>query len=420
MSDGKVRKFLVASLVYLGITAVTLLVVDLACMALGLFPPSHNYGDPTLGWRPAGTSDQPQVGRCTEFMTGQTVTYARNEDGIRTSLSRSARTTDSGGVRIGVSGDSHTDLCAPNEEAHPGVLESALDSAGVPSSVLAYGAGKYSPLQAYLAFKEVLLPYRPRVFILNLYTGNDLYDILRVDDRPHFTATDSGYRIDPPVWLQYDDPKVRRRSRVLFAGRALADKMGIRQLSMRVGELRRMAGQHGGGLFGVFGYMRDLWKGREPSVGYSDAFTAQMLNQQLFFQRFPGSPEESMRRVRALLSLARKENPDLILVLSPLPSYQLTGEQPVDSILIRTLGRLPISYDEGVRQEAALYERLRGIAAAEGWEFVDNLTALRAYRGTERLFNTFDYHLTPVASAIVGRLEAALLLDTLRQRVPGP
>lgn len=419
MSGGKLRRFFIATLVYLGITVATLLVIDGVCIALNLFPPTHKYGDPILGWRPAGTSRQMQVARCTEPMTGAAVTYVRNEDGVRTTLPRSAMARDSGGVRIAVSGDSHTDLCAPNSETHPGALESGLGEQGVTASVLAYGAGKYSPLQAYLAFRTVLKPYRPRVLVLNLYTGNDFYDILRVDDRPHFVRDGAGYRIDPPVWLQYDDPAVRHRSRVLFAGRALADKLGIRQLVLRVSELRRLAGEFGGGLPDVFGYMRDLWKGREASVGYADAFAAQMLNQQLFFHRFQPGMEESVRRIRALMSLARDENPGLILVMSPVPSYQLTGEQPVDSALTRILGRLPITYEEGVAQEGALYERLRQLAAGEGWGFVDNLALLRGYRGSERLFNNFDYHITPTASAIIGRAESALLLDTLRRSAAG-
>jgi hypothetical protein len=355
-------------------------------------------------------------GKCLEFSTGQTITYPRNEDGVRTSLSRRQIEADSTHVRIGVTGDSQTELCAPNAETHFGVLEAELSSHGVPATVLTYAAGRYSPLQEYLAFRKVLRPYHPRVLVLNLYTGNDLYDILRADDRPHFVAADSGYRIAEPVWYSLDDPTVHTRSRVLFAIRSLGDKIGVRQLYLRFSELRRLGAQQGAGLSAVLAYMRDLWRAREPTVGYSDAFTAQMLNQQIFFRHFPGSEEESLRRIRALMTLIRSENPGLILMMSPLPSYELVGEQPVDDALLRTLKRLPISYEEGQRQERALYERLRGLTAQQGWIFVDNLAALQAHTGPERLYNDFDYHLLPVASAIVGHAQATALLDTLRVR----
>jgi hypothetical protein len=322
--------------------------------------------------------------------------------------------SDSSHVRIGVTGDSQTDLCTPNEKLHAGVLESELDAQGVPAMVMTYGAGRYSPLQGYLAFRKVLRPYHPQVLVLNVYTGNDLYDILRADDRPHFVATDSGYRIADPIWYSLDDPKVQYRSRVLFALRAVGDEVGVRKLFLRLKELWRVGAERRAGFATVLGYMRDLWKARDPSLGYSDAFTAQFLNQQLFFHRFPGSEEESVRRIRALMTQIRRENPGLILVMSPLPSYEVVGEQPIDPELLRTLQRLPVSYEEGVQQEEALYQRLRDLAAEAGWIFVDNLAALRAYHGSERLFNNFDYHLLPTASALIGRAQAAALVKVLQ------
>jgi hypothetical protein len=418
MTNSRAKRFLAGSLLYGGIIAVTLLVVDGICVALNIFPPTHDYGDPDLGWRSANATGAMAFGKCTEFSTGETITYPRNEDGVRTSLSRRVIISDSSHVKIGVTGDSQTDLCAPNEKLHAGVLESELDAHGVPAMVMTYGAGRYSPLQGYLAFRKVLRPYHPQVLVLNVYTGNDLYDILRADDRPHFVATDSGYRIADPIWYTLDDPKAQYRSRVLFALRTVGDKVGVRQLFLRLKELRRLGAEQGAGFGTILAYMRDLWKARDPSVGYSDAFTAQFLNQQLFFHHFPGSEEESVRRIRVLMTQIRRENPGLILVMSPLPSYELVGEQPVDEALLRTLKRLPITYEEGQRQEHALYERLRELANEQHWAFVDNLAALQGYHGSERLYNNFDYHLLPVASALVGKTQAAALLDTLRATRP--
>ena len=104
----------------------------------------------------------------------------------------------------------------------------------------------------------------------------------------------------------------------------------------------------------------------------------------------------------------------MVLLLSPLPSYELTQQQPVDSALFRTIARLPITYESGVQEERALYDTLRVLALETGWLFADNLRPLQAYKGPDRLYNSFDYHLLPVASEIIGRTQAEALL----QRVP--
>lgn len=415
MPPRRAKRFLKALLVYSAIIAGTLLVLDGVLILTGLFPPTLNPGDPDLGWRSGAATGRFETNKCTEFATGEVVSYQRNEDGVRTSLSRSARDSGSSRVRIAISGDSQTDLCAPNPETHAGALESELALQGIPAVALSYGAGRYSPLQYYLAFRKILRPYRPTAFVMNVYTGNDFYDILRVDDRPHFVPSGGGYAIAPPVWFLYDDPQAVHRSRVLHALRTLSDKAGIRGLYLRTQELRHLAAAQGKGFGTVVGYLRDLWRARDKSVGYPEAFTAQMLNQQLFFHRFPASREEGFRRLRALMVLVREENPGVLLVMSPLPSYELAGQQPVDSALLRTLERLPISYREGVQQERELYESLRSLAAEQRWLFVDNLSALQAYQGSERLYNEFDYHLLPVASALIGRAQAAVLLEELRK-----
>lgn len=399
-----------AGLSYAAIILTTLVLLDVACIALGILPPRINPGDPDLGWRPAPATGRRALGKCTEFSTREVVTYTRNEDGIRTNLSRAALLDAPQLLKVAVTGDSHTDLCATNEETHAGVLEADLLANGTPAAVLGYGSGRYSPLQEYLAFQVVLKPYQPRVLVMNLYTGNDFYDLLRSDDRPHFESTDSGYVVAPPRWYAYDDPTSLPKSRVLYALRQLADKGGVRSLYYRLSELRRLGDENGGGITTVLAYMGSLWEAREPGVGYPDAFSAQMLNQQLFFHYFPSAEQESLKRLDALLALARRQNPDLILVLSPIPSYELVGEQPVDPLLLETLSRLPVSHAEGLAQEGRLYDSLRNLASDNGWIFVDNLKALRAYHGTQRLFNNFDYHILPPASALIGSEQATAIL----------
>lgn len=414
----RARKFLIPALAYSIVIAATLAVFEVACNLFGILPPAFNPGDPQLGWRPADGTGRFEQGKCTEFSSRETVTYRRNEEGVRSDVSLSDTTGNDGSIRIAVVGDSHTELCAPNEALHSGQLTRRLEDDGVKATPLTYGVGRYSPLQAYLAYREVLRKYHPSVVILNLYTGNDFYDMLRIDDRPHFAGdTALGYRVVPPVWFTYDDPGSPPRSRILSLARAVGDRTGVRTALQRLSYLRSIGAANGGGVWEVTAYLRSLVDAREPSVGYPDAFTAQMLNQQLFFRFFPKAKRESLNRVQALLAMARRENPGVTFVLSPLPSYQLVGESPVDEALTKTTQRLPVSMSEGIALEQELYDALSRIAAAEGWLFVDNLSALRTYTGRERLFNDFDYHLLPVASSIVGQAQHDVLLPRL---LPSP
>ena len=241
MTSYRARRVLISMLTYGGIIAVTLVLVDLVCIVSGVFPPTQNYGDADLGWRSSPPTGQMLVDRCTDSSTGEVINYVRNEDGVRTPRSVREIQADAASFKIAVTGDSQTNLCAPNAETHPGVLEAELVAQGSPSVVLAYGVGRYSPLQDYLAFRKVLRPYNPGALVLNFYTGNDFLDLLRADDRPHFVPADSGYWIGEPVWFLYDDPRVQRWSRVLLAFRLVADKTGLRGAYLRLRQLQQLA-----------------------------------------------------------------------------------------------------------------------------------------------------------------------------------
>ena len=399
---------------YVGIVIATLLLVDLVCNLVGLFPPTPDYGDADVGWLPFKLTGTMHYDRC-NLLSGEAVEFLRNEEGVRTSFTVQQLLADRESFKIAVIGDSQTDLCAPNSQVHSGILESELKAHGVGAIVLPYGVGRYSPLQEYLLYKKFLKKYAPDALLLNFYTGNDFNDLLRVDDRPHFVGSEGRYEIAKPVWYRFEDPRVQRRSRILFLLRSLADATGIRDLVLRFQFLSTIAAQQGEGVSAVVRYMNDLRKSVEPSIAYHEAFAAQFLNQQLLFHWFPASRQESLARARALMDLIRKENPNTLLIMSALPSYELVQQQPVDEALLRTLERLPVTYQAGVGEERELYEALRRLAVEQDWLFVDNLAALQQYRGRDRLYNNFDYHLLPTASRIIGERQAAVLLKNRLQ-----
>jgi hypothetical protein len=82
----------------------------------------------------------------------------------------------------------------------------------------------------------------------------------------------------------------------------------------------------------------------------------------------------------------------------------------------QVLRRLPLTYAGGVAEEEALYNGLRELARDAGWVFVDNLTPLRAVASPDSLYNHFDYHIEPSASALIGRAQAAAIDSVRRAR----
>ncbi|MFN0097654.1 MAG: hypothetical protein ACKVS7_03190 [Gemmatimonadaceae bacterium] len=414
--SGRFKRFAANAALSLVAIGVSLALLDGLLIVTGLFPPTYDYGDAKVGWLSARPTGAMVSEGCLELATQQRLEFRRNEDAIRTSRSSTELRQRDSTLRVAVSGDSHTDLCAPNERTHFGVLEQTLNASGRPTTVFAFGAGKYSPLQAYLAVQTPMREYHADALVLNVYTGNDFYDMLRVDDRPHFVPHDTGYSLADPVWYQQDPPGVVRRSRVLHALRLFGQRTGLRRVWLRITYLRDVASSQGQGLSAVTGYLNDLRHANADGVGYPQAFTAQMLNQQLFFHRFPGSRDESIRRMRALLAYVKQREPGRLLAVSPIPSYRMVDQSKSDSTFAAVLGRLPVTAEAGIAEERALYEALRTAAAAEGWAFVDNLPLLQAAAPTPALFNTFDYHIEPVASAIIGRAQAAVLDSALTAR----
>jgi hypothetical protein len=396
-------------------------VVDRALIALDLFPPTYNYGHPTVGWVSANATGRMVEERCPNLAAKRIAVFTRNEDGMRTAHSAQELRRNPSVFKVAVGGDSHTDLCEPNDKVHFGVMERELNSLALQSAVFAFGAGKYSPLQAYLAVREPIQQYSADALVLNFYTGNDFYDMLRVDDRPFLEPHGSGYRIADPVWYQLDSPAKKRDSRVLFLMESAYQKTGLRRVLLRVHYLRDVASSQEAGVRAVAAYMNDLRKAASERVEYPHAFSAQMLNQQLFFYRFPGSREESVRRVKALLELVRQQNPNRLLVMSPVPSYQLVNRMPVDPAFLEVIGKLPITHQSGVGEELELYQALKGMALESGWVFVDNLPLLREYEGNEPLYNRADYHIEPIASEIIGKAQAREIVNHVRssRRPPG-
>ena len=389
----------------------------------GLYPPKRLYGDPTLGFvTPEGTGSRNTIPTLHwRFVHSDSGIIELNERGFRTERTIQEILFNPQRMGIAVIGDSQTELPYRNELTHPFVLQKVLRDSGLTDvEVFAAGRGKYSPLQAYLYFREYVLDLHPAVLILNLYTGNDFFDLMRVDDRPYLESDNKGrYRIHPPEWYRLADPDSKGgwkdKSRLWFLVQSIGEETRISTMWARFRYLIDLARKEGKGFNAVASYMYKLYRTEESEMAYPGAYPSQILNQYLFFKYFPESMSECLARLKYLLALVRHKHPDLLLILSPIPSASLAGSLEDDTLFRRKLESVGISYEDLLHQEQAFHDSSVSIAHSLGWETIVNLAPLRENK--RQIFMPEDLHLSPAGSQILGANEAAKVLTLMGRAI---
>jgi len=273
-------------------------------------------------------------------------------------------------------------------------------------------------LQQYLFYtSQIRDEYSPRIVLMNFYTGNDFYDMLRPDDRPHFGRRKDGtIEIRKPIWIVFADPEGgswSEESRILWLVGRLTEMVGYPRLLTRLKTLSITTRGMDGDTWRLISYLRKVNQSIEPRLGYYAGFSAQVLNQALFFHYFPTGKEEAHAYLSELLSMARSENPGVVFVMAPIPSAALADAMPSDirTYWRETLDRVGLS-EEYVRElELEIYDTVRRLAIENGWVFVDLLQAIESAKPDEPLYNSRDLHVTEAACQIIGRKEAETLLQ---------
>jgi hypothetical protein len=379
-------------LLVLAVNAAIVGAVDWTLVKLDLLSPPLAYGLSDLGF------GYPGVRRSTDYGVSQ-VNNVPNR------------------LPVAMIGDSHSELWFDNPlDSHEFVLESALRAEGLPIDMISAGRGKYSPLQEYLLFKRHLRDaYKPRVVLMNFYSGNDFYDMLRPDDRPHFERDENNAIVmRDPVWISYVNPETRswiERSRLLWSVDEIASRLGFPRITTRL-RMLSASGRRDRPRSDTLRYLAALRKSQDPRVGYPAAFAAQILNQAIFFQHFPESTNESIAYMRTLLRRARAENPDVLLVLSAIPSAALMHAVPHDlgQPWRDTLERTGLSAAWVAALEGSLVDQLKSSSTEEGWLFIDVRDCLQRGSAGEPLYSSFDLHINAEASRLIGQCQAETLL----------
>jgi hypothetical protein len=375
----------------LGVNLILLFVVDWVLVKFDLLSPPFAYGTPGVGF-------------------GST--------GIRTSAHHGIpRWPHSEALTITMVGDSHSELVFANPlDSHEFVLEAALRKAGLPVNMISAGRGRYSPLQEYLLFElQLKKSFAPQVLLMNFYSGNDFYDMLRPDDRPHFEREGNSIVMKQPHWITYVNPDERswvERSRLLWGIDELSSRLGYPRVVSRLRMVSAAATQSNRPLSDTLNYLTQLSRSEEPRLDYPAAFAAQILNQALFFQHFPESTQDAGAFMRHLLQRVRAENPKTLLVLASIPSAALMNRIPhsIDGLWRDTLDRTGLDAQLVADLENRLVDELKSSASETGWLFVDLRECLRNSPDTGEYYSSEDLHISATASTMIGRCQAAALL----------
>ena len=377
------------------ITAVVVLGVDWLLVTFDGLRPPFRYGEPDVG-----------------FLSSE-IYRTSQELGVKSELPKSSR------ISIVMVGDSHSALALDSPlKSHEFSLEAALRAEGVPAVMLSAGQGMYSPLQEYLLYKYRLRNrFSPDIVLVNFYTGNDFYDILRPDDRPHYALTEDGViAIKEPIWFAYTNPDGgtwREESRLLWVFDELLRRLGYPKIFTRILQLSATVKTLDGSFVDVVKYLRAINKSIEPRLGYSGAFAAQILNQVIFFQHFPEGKRRSLMYIRHLLATAKQENPGVLFVMSPIPSVALADALQPDVLPFwkDTLNAVGLNQGDVQQLENELYGQLRRIALENDWLFVDLLAVFKKSPERRKLYNSHDLHVNAMASMLIGRAQARALLS---------
>ena len=415
------KKFFAKILLMLGSTFVVLLIFDVILVATDLIPPisQGSLANRYIGFSPF-TND-----RSLDAKDSKAGIVHINNRGFITRRSVQDIVESPRDLTIAVVGDSHTRLRAryiPLEKQHPFLLEGQLRDAGVNVEVLHAGYPRYSPLQEYLVYKHYLRDaFAPQVLVMNVYMGNDFYDLVRVDDRPYYSADPSGeIRLNPPQWYVYRDPDATgylAESRVLGLLSRLTSRVSAFLSVKKMRFLVDAAQANGKSWFSTFDYTTDLVGAKMDDMKDPTAYVTQVLNQGLFFGKyFSSSKERSKLHFRHLMKSIKKENPQLRVYICAIPSVLLRNQLPHEKSLHRVLDKLEITLASLRDLELDLYRSMKKSVEEAGFTFVDALEAFAAQPAEVELYNPIDLHINQRANDMLADLQAKALLQELQVR----
>jgi lysophospholipase L1-like esterase len=385
-----------------------LAVLEIALRIAKVPPLREASGDAALGFvnPPNGsdTFDFPEY--------GGKLTLRSNNLGFRedqdTKLSKSPGTQ-----RIVVVGDSQTAGECANSETYPHQMELALQRENPLRQweVLNLGTGRYSPYQYLIRTERAAFPLNPDRVIVGLYTGNDLMDLMRRDDRPYLTLkADGSVEEHPPEFVTLSPPGNRpgllAGSRVYAVLRHAAGPTLVYQIQRASMLLRATRGHN---VFSIGSYMWDVKRTVDISLGLS----TQSALQSVWFRHFPETQPTALalnkwvtRRFKELC-----ETRHISLTYALIPSKIQIEPDDFPDVLARLQHRDPtMTLGSMQAAENELTERVLQDLRDLGVPAIDLRPALKQGKAAGRMYYRDEMHLTPAGNRVV----AEAIADVLR------
>jgi lysophospholipase L1-like esterase len=415
MSDPKPVRLPVRIAGWVIVAAVSLAILEIAVRLLGIQPQAGPYdpnvADKVLGMRPlpnlAQKADFPEYSGTIILQTNNLSFYQRKD---------TAPLPAAGVTRVVVLGDSFTAGASNADENIPGVLEKLLNQAhsSQPVEVLNAGVGRYSPYQCYVRLTHEILPLRPKHVIVAEYVGNDFLDLIRQDDRPYLTERpDGGFDEHPPRFVSMRDPQetpgFMGRSRLFAVFQGLAGAP-LRYQFSRVRIMYENLTAFGYGTPEILKYLREV-RGLDSQ---EHGMMLQILNQQVWFDRFPKTLDLAFRVNRHVIELFRDlcRREGIRLTYTVIPSKDMIEPETMTRAFQRIEEKEPrwtakriAAFSNQLTDETARASRELGV------EFVDLRDGIRKRKTGEAMYYPFDMHMNSVGNRAAAETLAEGLLS---------
>lgn len=392
---------------------IAVVVLEVAVRLLNLQPRSGPY-DPNVPDAELGMRPLPNLAQKADFSEYKgTLILRTNNLGFYQSKDTALEPKE-GVMRTAVLGDSFTAGASNADDNFPSVLEQLLNQARpqTPVEVLNVGAGRYSPYQCFVRMQKEVLRLRPRHIIVAEYVGNDFLDMIRRDDRPFLTENrDGSFEAHRPQFVTYDDPTQKpsllERSRLLTLLRSLGGPTLRYQLS-RVKIMSDNLSEYGYGSGAVLSYLAEIAKLDRVAHG----MMLQILNQQVWFDRFPETLKLSLRINRHVIQLFRDtcHKRGIRLTYTVVPSKDMIEPEYMGEVF----GRLKQKDNRWTSEKVAAFdnrltdETMRACRDL-GVEYID-LRSIREAKAGSPLYYQEDMHMGPEGNHAAARILAAGLL----------
>ncbi len=297
--------------------------------------------------------------------------------------------------RIVVVGDSHTEGVSEKQDTYSSQLRDRLTQRdGVPIEVINAGVARYSPYQCYLRLKHDLVKFSPDLVIVALYVGNDLLDMLRIDDRPSMTLRGQHIVERSPQFLVFNDVPLRPWLSRSFLYRAYRHR--IKYSIDRIRVVHGIVGSVGGDLWDTWHVLTPFFKVMNRGI------ISQSLMQTLIFAKYPRARTDAFQLVDHViglhLDLAAEHRYELEFLLIPsriqieanLEQQKIVEAFQVSGLTVRDMQMDDMLYDD-------LYQLLR----SKGVYVTDPRDQLREASSASTPMYWTDYHINANGAAVV-------------------